>query len=55
MKGGAQTAVALGVGYILGRRRKLRKTTILAIAAATGGLGGLGSAALKRGVKYLLG
>jgi hypothetical protein len=53
MKGGAQTAVAIGVGYILGRRRKWRKATILAVAAATGGLGGLSSAAVKRGLQYL--
>ncbi len=51
MRGGTQTALALGVGYVLGRRRKMRMTTVLAAAAATGGLGGLGSAALRRGLK----
>jgi hypothetical protein len=51
MKGGPQTALALGVGYVLGRRRKMRMTTVLAVAAATGGLGGLGGAALRRGLK----
>jgi hypothetical protein len=48
MKGGMQAALALGVGYVLGRRRKMRLTTVVAAATATGGLGGL---ALKRGVK----
>jgi hypothetical protein len=53
MKAGAQAALALGVGYVLGRRRKLRMTTVLAGAAATGGLGGLGGVALRRGLKML--
>ena len=37
MKGGAQTAIAIGVGYMLGRRRKMRLATMLALGAATGG------------------
>jgi hypothetical protein len=53
MKGGTQAALALGVGYVLGRRHKMRMATMLAAAAATGGLGGLGGAALRRGVKML--
>lgn len=53
MKGGTQAALALGVGYVLGRRRKMRMTTVLAAAAATGGLGGLGGMALRRGAKML--
>ena len=53
MKGGTQAALALGVGYLLGRRRKMRLTTMLAVGAATGGMGGLGGAALKRGMKML--
>jgi hypothetical protein len=53
MKGGAQVALAVGVGYILGRRRKMRMATALALGAATGGLGGLGPAVLKRGMKAL--
>jgi len=53
MKGGTQAALALGVGYLLGRRRKMRLTTMLAVGAATGGLGGLGGAALRRGMKML--
>ena len=42
---GTQTALALGVGYVLGRRRKMRLTTMLAVAAAAGGAGGAGGAA----------
>lgn len=53
MKGGTQAALALGVGYLLGRRRKMRLTTMLAVGAATGSVGGLGGAALKRGMKML--
>jgi len=37
MKGGVATALAIGVGYILGRRRKMRLATMLAAGAATGG------------------
>jgi hypothetical protein len=53
MKGGTQTALALGVGYVLGRRRKMRLTTMLAVGAATGGIGGVGGAAVKGGLKML--
>src|SRR5689334_22403610 len=53
MKGGTQAAVAIGVGYLLGRRRKLRRATLVAAAVASGGFGGLGSAALRRGAKLL--
>jgi len=53
MKGGTQAALALGVGYLLGRRRKMRLTTMLAVGAATGGVGGLGGTALRRGMKML--
>jgi hypothetical protein len=53
MKGGAQAALALGVGYVLGRRRKLRMTTMLAAATAAGGVGSLGGVAFKRGLKML--
>ncbi len=34
MDGGMQAALALGVGYVLGRRRKVRRATVLAAAAA---------------------
>ena len=53
MKGGAQVALAVGVGYVLGRRRKMRMATMIAIGAATGGIGGLGPAVLKRGAKMI--
>jgi len=53
MKGGVGTALALGVGYILGRRRKMRLATMLALGAATGGAAKLGPAALRHGTKYL--
>jgi hypothetical protein len=53
MKGGVGTALALGVGYILGRHRKMRLATMLAIGAATGGAAKLGPAALRQGTKYL--
>jgi hypothetical protein len=53
MKGGVQTALALGVGYILGRRRKMRLATMLALGAATGGAAKLGPAAMRQGAKYL--
>ena len=53
MKGGIQTAVALGVGYILGRRRKMRLATMLALGAATGGAAKLGPAAMRQGAKYI--
>lgn len=52
MKGGAQAALAIGVGYILGRR-KMRLATMLAVGAAAGGIGGLGPAAARRGAKYV--
>lgn len=53
MKGGTQAALALGFGYLLGRRRKLRRAAIVAGAMATGGVGGIGSAVLKRGAQSL--
>jgi hypothetical protein len=53
MKGGAQVALAVGVGYLLGRRRKMRMATMIAAGAAAGGIGGLGPAVLKRGAKML--
>ena len=53
MKGGAQTALAIGVGYMLGRRRKTRLATMLALGAATGGAARFGPAAMRQGAKYL--
>ncbi len=53
MKGGTRAAVAIGVGYVLGRRRKMRLATVLAVGAATGGIGALGGSALRRGTQAL--
>jgi hypothetical protein len=53
MKSGAQTALAIGVGYILGRRRKMRLATMLAAGAATGAAARLGPTAVRQGAKYL--
>lgn len=53
MKGGTQAAMAIGIGYLLGRRRKMRMATVMAAAAATGSLGGIGGAAFRRGAKML--
>ena len=53
MKGGTRAAVAIGVGYVLGRRRKMRLATVLAAGAATGGIAGLGGSALRRGAEAL--
>jgi hypothetical protein len=53
MKCSAQAALALGVGYMLGRRRKMRLATMLAVGAATGGAARLGPAAVKQGAKYV--
>jgi hypothetical protein len=53
MKCGTQAALAIGAGYLLGRKRKMRMTTMLAAAAATGGGGGLAGIALRRGMKML--
>ena len=40
MKCRTQVALAVGGGYLLGRRRKARLTIALGTAALTGGLGG---------------
>lgn len=53
MKGGTQAAVALGVGYLLGRRRKFRRAAILAAVTATGSFSGLSKALMGRGLKAL--
>jgi hypothetical protein len=53
MKGGTRAAVAIAVGYVLGRRRKMRLATLLAAGAATGGIAGIGGAAVRRGTKAL--
>lgn len=53
MKGGTQAAVAVGIGYLLGRRRKFRRAAILAAVTASGQVGGIGKALAGRGLKAL--
>jgi hypothetical protein len=48
-----RVAGAIGVGYLLGRRRKLRTATVMAVAAAAGGTS-VGRTALRRGAKQLV-
>lgn len=52
MKGSTRAAVALGVGYVLGRHRRLRTATVMAVATAAGGTT-LGGMMFRRGAKYL--
>jgi hypothetical protein len=52
MKGSMQAAMALGVGYALGRRRQFRTATLLAAATAFGSTG-VSSLVLRRGMKLL--
>jgi hypothetical protein len=52
MKCSTQAAVAIGVGYLLGRRRKLRAATVIAVATAVGGTT-VGSMVMSRGMKLL--
>jgi hypothetical protein len=53
MKCGTKAALAIGVGYVLGRKHKMRLAGIMAATAATGGLAGRGGAILLRGMKAL--
>jgi hypothetical protein len=52
MKGGMRAATAIGIGYLLGRRKKLRTATLLAVATAAGGSAVAGPV-LRRGMKML--
>jgi hypothetical protein len=52
MKGGMRAATAIGIGYLLGRRKKLRTATLLAAATAAGGSAVAGPV-LRRGMKML--
>jgi hypothetical protein len=52
MKGSTRAAVALGVGYMLGRQRKLRTATVMAVATAVGGTS-VSGLAMRRGAKML--
>jgi hypothetical protein len=51
MKCGIGAALAVGAGYVLGRRHKMRMAAMLAGATAVGGIGGLGGSVLRRGAK----
>ncbi len=54
MKSGTRVAVAVGAGYLLGRRRKMRTALMLSGAAMAGGLGGgMPGQLLRRGTKLL--
>jgi hypothetical protein len=52
MNSGMRAATAIGVGYLLGRRKKFRTATLMAAATAVGGttVGGL---VLRRGMKMI--
>ena len=49
MKGSMRAATAIGVGYLLGRRRKLRTAVLMAAGTAAGGAAAGG--ALRQGMK----
>jgi hypothetical protein len=52
MRGSMRAATAIGVGYLLGRRRKLGTAALLAAATAVGGKS-VGGLVLQRGIKML--
>ncbi len=52
MKGSMQAATAIGIGYVLGRRKKFRTAAIVAAGMTVGGTT-VGSLVLKRGLKML--
>jgi hypothetical protein len=52
MRGSMQAAMALGIGYALGRKKRLRTATLMAAATAFGS-SNVGSLALQRGLKLL--
>lgn len=54
MKSGARVALAVGVGYLLGRRRKLQVALALGSAVAAGRLSAGSGDLLRRGTKGLL-
>ena len=53
MNGSQRAAVALGVGYVLGRRRKLRVATVLVVTTAVGGTS-VGGLVMRRGAKMIV-
>lgn len=52
MRGSVRAATAIGIGYMLGRRRKLRTAALMAAATAVGG-NRVGALVLQRGMKML--
>jgi hypothetical protein len=52
MRGSVRAAAALGVGYVLGRNRRLRTAAVVAAATAIGGKG-VGRMAVQRGMKMI--
>jgi hypothetical protein len=52
MKGNMRAAIALGIGYALGRKKRLRTATMMAAVAAFGS-SSAGSLVLQRGLKVL--
>jgi hypothetical protein len=52
MKGSMQAAAAIGIGYVLGRRRKFRAAAMMAAGMTVGGTT-VGSLILKRGLKMV--
>lgn len=52
MKGSTRAVAAIGAGYVLGRRRKLRTAAMVAATAAVGSTS-IGGMVLKRGAKLL--
>jgi hypothetical protein len=52
MKGSMQAATAIGIGYVLGRRKKFRTAAIVAAGMTVGGTT-VGSLVLKRGMKMV--
>jgi hypothetical protein len=53
MKTGTQVALAVGAGYVLGRRHKMRLAMMLGGAAVAGGVGGIGGQLVRRGAKLV--
>ncbi|HEY3008870.1 MAG TPA: hypothetical protein VGJ63_12535 [Micromonosporaceae bacterium] len=53
MNSRAPVALAMGVGYLLGRTHKMRWALLLGTAAATGRLGGVSTQVLERGADVL--
>jgi hypothetical protein len=52
MKGSMRAAAAIGIGYVLGRRRKFRTAAMMAAGMSIGGTA-VGALVLKRGMKML--